>query len=66
MPLSQDDKDEIRLLIAKEIKDAVTGAFNAVTNAAISSTDISYATSPEGMREREARNKIRAGDFANP
>ncbi len=57
MPLSQDDKDEIRLLIAREIKDVVTSAFSSVLNAPISLTDLPYASSSEGQQEREARKK---------
>jgi hypothetical protein len=57
MPLSQDDKDEIRLLIAKEIKNVVNSAFSSVLNAPISITDLSYASSSQGQQESEARKK---------
>ena len=61
MPLSQDDKDEIRLLIAKEIKDVVSSAFSSVLNAPISITDLSYASSSQGQQESEARKKTVQG-----
>ncbi len=61
MPLSQDDKDEIRLLIAREIKDVVTSAFSSVLNAPINITDLSYASSSQGQQESEARKKTVQG-----
>jgi hypothetical protein len=58
MPLNQDDKDEIRLLIVEEIDKAFKLAFDAALNAPISITDLSYASSSEGQQEREARKKV--------
>jgi hypothetical protein len=55
MPLSKDDKDEIRELVATEMKKAVKNAVNAVLNAP--NTGGRYPT-PDSMQEREARNKL--------
>ena len=58
MPLSQDDKDEIRLLIAMEIKNAIRHAISAVVNMPIELTDVQYAMTPDGRQEREERQKV--------
>jgi len=57
MPLSQDDKDEIRLLIARELRDAVKGAVSAILNAPMSLAQARYSR-PEDMQEQEARKQI--------
>ncbi|MBC7909641.1 MAG: hypothetical protein H7Y30_04020 [Pyrinomonadaceae bacterium] len=58
MPLSQDDKDEIRELIATEMVRAVQGAVRAVLNAPIQLHEVHTAMSPEGRQAREERNNI--------
>ena len=58
MPLSREDKDEIRELIAQEYRDALKSAVSAVVNAPIDLTDVGRLGSPELTQEREARNKI--------
>lgn len=58
MSLSKDDKDEIRELIATEMKKAAQAAINAVLNAPIQLHEIHTAMSPEGMHAREERKKI--------
>ncbi len=58
VPLSKDDKDEIRELIATEMKNSVKAAVSAVVNMPIQLTDARDAMSPEGMQVREARQKI--------
>lgn len=58
MPFSQDDKDEIRLLIASDMKIAVNAAVSAVSNAPIQLHEVHTAMSPEGMQAREDRKKI--------
>lgn len=58
MPLSKDDKDEIREVVATEMKKAAQAAINAILNSPIQLHEVSHATSPEGMQEREARNKL--------
>lgn len=58
MALSKDDKDEIQELVAKEIRDVIKRASNAVINMPIELGEVHHATSPEGMKEREARKKI--------
>jgi len=58
MPLSQDDKDEIRELIAQEFRNAVKSSVSAVINAPIELADVGRFGSPELMQEREARKKI--------
>ncbi|MDQ1558635.1 MAG: hypothetical protein QOD32_1695 [Pyrinomonadaceae bacterium] len=58
MPLSKDDKDEIRELIATEMKKAVKAAVNGVLNAPIQLHEIYTAMSPEGRQAREERNKL--------
>ena len=58
MPFNKDDKDEIRRIVATEIRDFVKSAVNAALNRPIDPTEGRYATSGEGMREREAQNKL--------
>lgn len=58
MPLSKDDKDEIRELIAAEMRKAVQAAVSAVLNAPIQPHEVHTAMSPEGMQAREERKKI--------
>lgn len=57
MPLSQDDRDEIRLLITQEIREAVKSAVNFALKAPITLAEVRSPT-PEGMKEREARKII--------
>ena len=58
MPLSQDDKDEIRLLIAKESMKILDTAFSSVMNAPINPSEFEYANSKEGIEEREMRKQF--------
>lgn len=58
MPFDKDDKDEIRKIVATEIRDFVKSAVNAALNRPIDPTEGRYAMSGEGMREREAQNKL--------
>lgn len=58
MPLNQDEKDEIRELIATEMKKAVEAAVRAVLNSPTQPHQARYATSPERMQEQETRNQI--------
>jgi hypothetical protein len=58
MPLSKDDKDDIRELIATEMKKAVKGAVNGVLTAPIQLHEVHTAMSPEGRQAREERNKL--------
>jgi hypothetical protein len=58
MPLDKDTKDEIKELVATEMRRAVKDAVNAVLNAPIQLHEIRTATSPEGMRAREERKKV--------
>jgi len=58
MPLNPDEKDEIRELIATEMRRAGQAAVNAVLNAPIQLHEARTAMSPEGMAAREERNKI--------
>jgi hypothetical protein len=58
MPFSPDDNDEIRLLIAREIRDFVKSASNAVLNPTIELGEAQHAMSPEGQKESEAQKKI--------
>ncbi len=58
MAISKDDKDEIRELIATEMKKAVKSAVNAVLNAPIQLHDVSTAMTPEGIKAQEERKKI--------
>lgn len=51
-------KDELRELIATEVRNIVRFTCNAVVNAPIQLADVRYAMTPEGMQEREARKKI--------
>lgn len=51
-------KDELRELIATEVRNIVRFTCNAVINAPIQLADIRHAMTPEGMQEREARKKI--------
>lgn len=58
MPFDKDDKDEIRKIVATEIRDFVKSAVNAALNRPIELTEVHHATSPEGMKEREAQKKV--------
>src|SRR5687768_12059248 len=58
MPFNRDDKDEIRQIVATEIRNFVNSAVNAALNRPIELTEGRYAMSPEGMKEREAQKKI--------
>lgn len=58
MPWSADDKDEIRYLIARETRDAAKSVINAVVNMPIELGEVQRAMSPEGMAERQARQRI--------
>ena len=58
MPLTKDEKDEIRELIASEMTKAVKAAVNAVLNAPIPMHEMGRYASPELMQEREARKKV--------
>lgn len=55
MPLDKDLKDEIRELIATEMTKAVKAAFSAAQNAP---SQLGRYPTPEGMQEREDRNKL--------
>jgi hypothetical protein len=58
MPLDKDIKDEIKELIATEMRKAVQMAVGAVVNIPIQLVDAQYAMTTEGRQEREARQKI--------
>ena len=58
MPLDNDGKDEIRELIATEMRKAVKAAVGAVVNMPIQLVDVQHAMTPEGRQEREARQKV--------
>ncbi len=58
MSLNTDDKDEIRELIATEMRKAVQAAVRAVLNAPIQLHEVHTAMTPEGRQAREERNKI--------
>ena len=58
MPFDKDDKDEIRKIVATEIRDFVKSAVNAALNRPIELTEMNQAMTPEGMKEREAQKKI--------
>jgi hypothetical protein len=59
MPLDKDAKDEIRELIATEMRRAVKDAVNAVLNAPIPLHEAGrYGMSPEVTQAREERKKI--------
>src|SRR2546421_6791449 len=59
MPLDKDTKDEIRELIATEMKNAVRVAVSAVVNMSVPLGEIDrYGMNAEAMQKREARQKI--------
>jgi hypothetical protein len=58
MPLTKDEKDEIRELIASEMTKAVKAAVSAVLNAPIPTHEAGRYGSPVLMQEREARKKV--------
>ena len=58
MPFDKDDKDEIRKIVATEIRDFVKSAVSAALNRPSDPTQGRYDISGEGMREREAQDKL--------
>lgn len=59
MPLDKDTKDEIRELIATEMKKAVKAAVSAVVNMPIPLGEVSrYGMDTEARERRETRQKI--------
>lgn len=58
MPFDKDDKDEIRKIVATEIRDFVKSAVSAALNRPIDPSQGRHDISGEGMREREAQNKL--------
>src|SRR5690242_7788641 len=58
MPFGKDDKDEIRKIVATEIRDFVKSAVSAALNRPVDPAEGRYAMSGEGRREREAQNKL--------
>jgi hypothetical protein len=58
VPLDKDVKDEIRELIATEMKKAVKAAVGAIVNMPTQLVDVQHAMTPEGRQERETRQKV--------
>ncbi len=58
MPLDKETKDEIRELIATEMKNAVKAAVHAVLNAPTPLHEVERYPTPEGMQKREEKKKI--------
>jgi hypothetical protein len=51
-------KDELREIIATELRNMVKFTCSAVVNSSRQFTDIRHSMTPEGMQEREAREKV--------
>jgi hypothetical protein len=58
MALSKDDKDEIRLLIAREIRDVIKNAATAVENMSVELGAGRHLMSSEDHEKREAEKKM--------
>lgn len=58
MPIDNELKDEIRELIAREMKKAVKDVVNAVLNAPTPLHEIERYPTPEGTQKREEKKKL--------